>query len=57
MIPVFYGPSPVLVLSLGICMRNLVDLLMVKIVALLFRNWLLLKMPMPYGVVVGVWDK
>lgn len=35
-------------------MRYLVDLLMVKIVALFFRNWLLLEVLMSYGVVACV---
>ena len=42
------------VLSFGVGMCNLVDLLMVKGVASFLRNWLLLGMPMSYGVVVCV---
>jgi hypothetical protein len=42
------------VLSFGFGMRNLVDLLIVKVAALLFRNWLSQEVLMPYGFIAGV---
>ena len=44
----------VLVLSFGIGMRNLVGLLMIKVVASFLRNWLSREVLMSYGVVACV---
>ena len=48
------GPMPVFVLSFGIGMCNLMNLLMLNVVGLFLRNWLLLGVPMRYGFVACV---